>query len=460
MKMGGYAHNNSGKNLFCEGLAAESKGFEHLDKHKIIIVSAAGLILSAAIIAFLTGGFGLFDGHIHDESENGNETNEERPSQTETVKPSPTPVPSPEPTVTPEPSPTPEPTPVDEYEGLKVKALYLTGSSAGDRSRMEWVIDLAKRTELNSVVIDIKDTWVNYDCGVAEVDRLNLERNMYQPEELIKELHDNDIYVIGRLVVFKDHYLATKRADLAIKSKGGGLWYENGKTAWTNPYVEEVWDYNISIALEAAKKGFDEIQFDYVRFPTDPGRKVDYGSSPPPKPDAINGFLKLAAEKLQPLGCKVSADIFGIVIESRTDGMNLGQDMESIGMNIDAVSPMIYPSHYSNDSNGAMGNGYGQEIGALLFKKPDMVPYDIVYNTLLNAKKRLSEVEGYRAVMRPYLQAFTASYLPKGYYQTYGAKQIRQQIKGVYDAGYEEWILWNARNIYPEGAFLPEDGQD
>lgn len=431
-----------------------------MDKQKIILISAAGLVLAAAIIAFLTGGFGLFNGHMHNGSENGNETGEESTRQTETASPSHTPVPSPEPTETPEPSPTPEPTPVDRYEGLKVKALYLTGSSAGDKNKMDWVIDLAKRTELNSVVIDIKDTWVNYDSDVAEVDRLNLERDMYDPEALIKELHDNNIYVIGRLVVFKDHYLATKRVDLAIKAKGGGLWYENGRTAWTNPYNEEVWNHNVSIALEAAEKGFDEIQFDYVRFPTDPGRMVDYGSSPPPRPDTINGFLKLAAEKLQPLGCKVSADIFGIVLESRTDGMNLGQDLESIGMSIDAVSPMIYPSHYSNDSKGPMGNGYGQEIGDLLFKKPDMVPYDIVYNTLLNAKKRLSAVEDYRAVMRPYLQAFTASYLYKDYYQTYGAKQIREQIQGVYDAGYEEWILWNARNVYPEEAFLPEGGQD
>ena len=125
-------------------------------------------------------------------------------------------------------------------------------------------------------------------------------------------------------------------------------------------------------------------------------------------------------------------------------------------MDIDYICPMVYPSHYANSSRGVMGNGYGQEISGVLFTKPDFEPYRIVNLTLLNAKNKLAEIDGYKAGMRPYLQAFTASYLPDGYYQQYGAEQVRQQVQGLYDAGYEEWILWNPSNIYPEGAFLPD----
>jgi hypothetical protein len=342
-----------------------------------------------------------------------------------------------------------------EVEKVKARAVYLTGISAGISKKTDQIIQLSKTTELNAVVIDIKeDGKVNYESQIPEVRSIGAFIKYYKPEEVIKKLHENNIYVIGRVVVFKDSYLATKRADLAIKQPNGQLWKENKHTPWTNPYNQDVWKYNIDIAKEAIDKGFDEIQFDYVRFPTARKADIDYGANPPSKVDTISGFLSYAKKELnEGRGVPISADVFGIIFESQVDGESIGQLTERVGIDLDYISPMIYPSHYANNSKGVMGNGVGQSINGVKFTAPDLKPYDVVYQSLLKGKGKTTNVPGYKATMRPYLQAFTATYLPKGYYQTYGPEQIRQQMKAVYDAGYEEWILWDPRNNYQESYF-------
>lgn len=345
--------------------------------------------------------------------------------------------------------------PKKEVEKVKARAVYLTGISAGMSKKLDQIIELSKTTELNAVVIDIKeDGKVNYESQIPAVRDIGAYVKYYKPAEVIKKLHENNIYVIGRLVVFKDAYLATKRADFAIKQPNGQLWKENKSTPWTNPYNEDVWKYNIDIAKEAIDLGFDEIQFDYVRFPTARKADVDYGANPPSKADAISGFLDYAQKELnEGKGTPISADVFGIIFESQIDGESIGQLTERVGLHLDYLCPMIYPSHYANNSKGVMGNGVGQSINGVKFTKPDLEPYNVVYQSLLKGKDKISKIEGYKATMRPYLQAFTASYLPRGYYQTYGPEQIRQQMKAVYDAGYEEWILWDPRNNYQESYF-------
>lgn len=341
-------------------------------------------------------------------------------------------------------------------EDIKVKAVYLTGPSAGTSSRVDKIIDLANKTELNSVVVDIKeDGSLNYESGLDVVKKYGKSIKYYNPEKMVKKFHDNGIYVIGRIVVFKDPGLAKSRADLAVKNSSGGVWLENGKTPWTNPYNEEVWDYNIAIAKEAISKGFDEIQFDYVRFPT--GKKTDfgYGANVPAKADAIDGFLAKAEKEIHVgLGVPVSADVFAIIVESKGDGESIGQRINEVGKDIYCISPMIYPSHYANNApKGVMANGVGQKINNVTFTKPDLEPYKVMYNALLSTKSKISAVPNYKAKVRPYLQAFTAKYLPNGYYQKYGVQQVRDQIKAVYDAGFEEWILWDPSNKYQEGYF-------
>jgi hypothetical protein len=340
-------------------------------------------------------------------------------------------------------------------EKAKVKAVYLTGPSAGLTSRVDKIIDISKTTELNTVVVDIKeDGSLNYQSSLEIVKKYGLQTKYYNPEKLIKKFHDNGIYVIGRIVTFRDKTLAKNRADLGIKTPKGTLWLENGKNPWTNPYNEEVWDYNIAIAKEAVSKGFDEIQFDYVRFPT--GKKTDfnYGTNVSTKAEAINGFLAKAEKEIhQELGVPVSADVFAIIIESKADGESIGQKINEVGKDIYCINPMIYPSHYANASHGIMGNGVGQNINGVSFTKPDLEPYKVMYNALMSAKTKISAVPEYKAKVRPYIQAVTAKYLSNGYFQTYNAQQVRDQIKAVYDAGYEEWILWDASNKYQEAYF-------
>ena len=344
-------------------------------------------------------------------------------------------------------------------ENVKVKAVYLTGPSAGSSDRVDKIIDLAKKTELNSVVVDVKeDGSLNYESGLEVVKKFGKQTKYYDPEKLIKKFHDNGVYVIGRIVTFKDPTLAKNRADLAIKNSKGSLWLENGKTPWTNPYNEEVWDYNIAIAKEAISKGFDEIQFDYVRFPTGKKSDFNYGTSVPDKAAAINGFLAKANKVLhEEAKVPVSADVFAIIVESKPDGESIGQRITEVGKDIYCISPMIYPSHYANDAKkGIMANGVGQKINGIVFTKPDLEPYKVMYNALASTKTKIAATENYKAKVRPYLQAFTAKYLPNGYYQTYGPQQVKEQIKAVYDAGYEEWILWDPSNKYQESYFNPE----
>jgi hypothetical protein len=334
-----------------------------------------------------------------------------------------------------------------EKERVKVKALYLTGWTVGSEKNVNHYIELAKRTEINSYVIDIKDDdgYVGYESNLPAVREIGAWKKKYDVDKVLKAFHDNNIHIIGRVVCFKDPVLSSKRADLAVKNINGGLWRDNHKLTWLNPYNRGSWPYLIDIAKEAVNKGFDEIQFDYIRFPNDGNKKaMDFGNPGMEKYEAINEFLAYARKELP--GVVLSADVFGIICESPADTEDIGQYLELIGKDVEYISPMVYPSHYA----------VGQVVNNVKFSKPDMDPYGVVYNSLIKAKNRISQAEGYKAQVRPYLQDFTATWLGKGYYQTYGPTQVRQQIKAVYDAGYDEWILWDAGNTYSESALLVE----
>lgn len=342
------------------------------------------------------------------------------------------------------------PAPEDTKEKLEVKALYLTGWTVGSDERVQHYIDLAKTTEINSYVIDIKDDdgYVGYESDIQAVREIGAWKKKYDADKVLKAFHDNDVHIIGRLVCFKDPVLSSKKPELAVKNVNGGLWKEKidgGRTvSWLNPYNKDSWPYLIEIAKEAVQKGFDEIQFDYVRFPNGNKKVMDFGSQTKEKYEAINEFLAYARKELPDV--VLSADVFGIICESPADTEGIGQYLEKIGMDVDYLSPMVYPSHYAD----------GQKVNGVQFMKPDLEPYGVVYNSLVKAKDRISQVEGYRADIRAYIQDFTASWLGKGYYQEYGAEQVKQQIKAIYDAGYKEWILWDAGNKYNEDAFEKE----
>ncbi|NLC69616.1 MAG: putative glycoside hydrolase [Clostridiaceae bacterium] len=329
-----------------------------------------------------------------------------------------------------------------------VKALYLTGWTAGTASRLDFFVNLANKTEINSYVLDIKDDdgYVGYESGIPAVREINAWKHKYNADKVIKTLHDNNIYLIGRLVCFKDPVLSLKRADLAVKNKNGGLWRDNNVMTWLDPYNRDSWPYIIEIAKEAVQKGFDEIQFDYIRFPNDGDKSaMIFNSGGEEKYEAINEFLAYARRELPDV--PISADVFGIICESPEDTEDIGQYLELIGKDIEYICPMVYPSHYAK----------GQVVNNVKFPKPDLEPYAVVYNSLVKAKNRLTQLENYKAGIRPYLQGFTATWLKQGNYQAYGPKQIREQIQAVYDAGLTEWIIWDPSCKYPEEAFELEE---
>lgn len=351
----------------------------------------------------------------------------------------------------PESEPEPEPEKPKEPEHKEVRGIYLTAHSVGYKKRFNHLIDLVNTTELNAMVIDVKDDWgqVTYSSSVPMVKELGSDSSeiIKDIKQVMETLKQNDIYPIARIVTFKDDIAATAKPELAIKNKEGKVWRDYKKVAWLNPYIKESWEYPISIAEEAADLGFKEIQFDYVRFPTDGNRKlIDYGEAAEGKTmaEAIAGFLAYARERLKDKGVVVSADIYGLVTTVKDD-MGIGQHLETLIPTTDVLCPMVYPSHYAYGSYG--------------IKYPDLEPYKTVYKSLSTAQERLEalEVDGPKAKLRPWLQDFTGSWLrPKEAYKKYTAEDVRAQIQAAYDSGIREWILWDSNNTYTESALEKE----
>ncbi|MGE4282681.1 MAG: putative glycoside hydrolase [Clostridia bacterium] len=339
---------------------------------------------------------------------------------------------------------------------IKVKGIYVSGWIAGTKAKFNQLLDMVNRTELNAMVIDVKEdrgqlTYMSTNVALAkEVGApVNMIANINQ---FMTTLKQNNVYPIARIVCFKDAIASAKRPELAIKTKEGSIWRDNKGNAWLNPYNKAAWDYLIDISKEAAQLGFKEIQYDYIRFPTDGNVKIiNYGEVSKTKAEVIAEFLAYAEQELNPLGVDISADIFGIVPVVEGDYEKIGQDLELVSKDIDYICPMVYPSHYANVAQ----NGVGQKINGVLFKYPDLDPYGVVYHTLVLAKERIDKSQG-KAKIRPWLQDFTASYLRKPNYQVYGGEQIRQQIQATYDSGFEEWILWNAETKYTEQGLLKQ----
>ncbi len=264
-------------------------------------------------------------------------------------------------------------------------------------------------------------------------------------------MEEKQIYPIARVVVFKDTELAEKRPDLSYTYDSGEV-YKNGRgEAFVSPFMKEVWDYNVQIAIEAAKMGFQEIQFDYVRFPEGFGYLADnlnfemgeYADMEDPvqaRVQAVTDFVDYAEKKLEPYDVDVSVDIFGYAATIPA-APNIGQNFSKISENVDVISAMIYPSHW--------GPYFGLE-------KPDLHPYELVAEYAKVENKRMETLET-PPVSRPWIQDFTASYLGDGNYKVYGKEEVEAQIRALNDNGIEEFLLWNAGNSYTPGVdYTPE----
>lgn len=341
----------------------------------------------------------------------------------------------------------------------KVKGIYVY-----DPNQLDTYLKAVKDTEVNSFVIDAKESWgLLYDSQVPLAKEVNSVIEKRDLKAIYQACHAAGIRVIARIVCFKDTTLAEKRPDLCISSQDGRpiLFPLENNSSFASPYNPAVWQYLIDIAKEVIELGADEIQFDYVRFPSggsSDGSAAYHGpvDEVPEKASAINRFLQTAAIEIQDkLNIPVGADLFSIVMTSEVDGLAIGQNWSRIGLTgIDNICPMIYPSHYANASLAAQGNGVGSYIGNGFYEAPDLEPYKVVKDAFVDGLPAIKQ-EGY-AHIRPYLQAFTASYLPAGFYKPYGGHEIREQIRASQEAGFDEWILWNPNAEYPEGTFLKD----
>ncbi|MFL5607634.1 MAG: putative glycoside hydrolase [Gemmatimonadaceae bacterium] len=324
--------------------------------------------------------------------------------------------------------------PIDvDKEFPVVRALYVNRFAAQSARKMKRLIEIADQTEINALVIDMKDEFgLNYKPSNASFARnagnAGVVRNL---PALLDTLRAHKILPIARLVVFKDSVTARVHPEWTIRKQDGSVWRDKKGLAWVNPYHHELWDYNIGVAEELAKMGFGEIQFDYIRFPE------PYKSLPPQvfpdnkgvaKPDVLSAYLKEANTRLDKVGARTTADIFGLV--TTVGGpLEIGQWWEKISPNVDVVLPMVYPSHYPR--------------GDLGLAVPNAEPYKVLNISLTSARKRDAKLGITKSEhVRPWLQAFTLGKPP------YGPAEIEAQKKGAYDAGYDGWVLWSPGSKY------------
>ncbi len=320
-----------------------------------------------------------------------------------------------------------------------VKGIFVRGNVVSD-GRLPILLELVQSTELNSMVIDLKE-----DNGRLTYPRTQVPwaeeagapgQHIEDPVALVTLLSDHGVYPIAYIAAFKDNTMAQHRPDLAVQRSGGGLWRDSGGYYWLDPYNKENWKYVVALAREAAELGFREIQFDYIRFPSDGNlRDIIYpAQDDTPFNEVIPAFLRYAGASLEEYDVEVSADVFGVVT-SEPGGAGIGQQLELMASEVDLLCPMIYPSHY--------GAGY---FG---LSNPNAAPYETVYHALSGGKRRLEKV-GLNTNLRPWVQAFSWGH-------PYGAAEIRAQIQAAEDLGIYEFLLWNSGSYYNSAALRSPD---
>lgn len=346
---------------------------------------------------------------------------------------------------------------LDDIEYYKNYILALSGQSGQsvDDSRLdqvnklEKILGIAEATEINALVIDVKNdeglvAW-NSDIEIVNSVGSNWNTPLKNFDNLMTYLKEKEIYTIARIVAFKDPYFAKNNPDHAIQLSAGGVYKDKAGFAWVNPFDDYIWKYVVAVSQEAALRGFDEIQYDYVRFPDNAGHynPITYfpGRKDRDKDEAIRDFLLFARESLKPYNVHVSADVFGVVTHSWDDKPeDIGQTWRLIANSTEYICPMIYPSHY--------GSGfYG-------FAVPDQYPYEIVRTALLEALER-NAAQKEPAIIRSWYQGFTATWV-KGNI-LYEEDAIGKQIAAGVELGLNEYIIWNASNTYYPLSFFYED---
>jgi hypothetical protein len=336
-----------------------------------------------------------------------------------------------------------------------VRGIYISGNTAGSSKLQRDIIPLLLESDLNALVIDVKDDYGHLTFKPAEDSPYHSIGRRYVKDmrAMLEELEKHQIYPIARVVVFKDTVLAKQRPELSYLEQNGNVWLNRRGEAFVNPFMKEVWDYNVGVAIEAAKLGFKEIQFDYVRFPEGFEWRDEYlkynmgdyeqldGDNVQKRVQAVTDFVAYAKEQLEFYDVDVSVDIFGYSATIK-EAPGIGQNFTKISENVDVICSMIYPSHWTSY--------FG-------IKKPDLEPYRLVTEYAKVENKRLAQLEN-PPTSRPWLQDFTASYLGKGNYKVYGKEDVEAQIRALNEQGIMEFLLWDAANTYTPGVdYTPLD---
>lgn len=316
-----------------------------------------------------------------------------------------------------------------------VRGVHLTAWVAGSAKDRRAFLDRIAGTMVNAVVVPVKEfDGQVYIPGVASAAALGTVRlAVPDPKGLVADIKSRGLKAVARVVVFKDNNLARKKPEWAIMDERGGLWKNQNGVVWVDPYRKEVRDYNLDVAEAAARAGFDEVQFDYIRFPSDGDtRRCRYSRTDHSTATAgalIDEFLGDARRRLDALGVGMSAAVFGLTTTAHDD-MGIGQTLGKMTRRVDAVSPMMYPSHYARGEYG--------------LSDPNREPYKIISWGLRDAKRKLGGAEK----LRPYLQDFSLGF-------KYGPAQVRAQLRAARRQGVESWILWNPLNRYTWDALKP-----
>lgn len=322
-----------------------------------------------------------------------------------------------------------------------VKGIYMTSWVAGTKDWREKLVNLIESTELNSIVIDVKDYTgrISFEVSDPELQEIgSSEKRISDIKEFLDYLHSKNIYAIARIAVFQDSFLAKKYPDLAVK-RGDKItvWKDHKGIAWLDPCSTEVWDYTVKIGKEAESVGFDELNFDYIRFPSDGNMKdISYSHCPAQftKSEIIRDFFSYLKEQLKKTEVPLSADVFGMTT-TNTDDLNIGQVLEKIEPYFDYICPMVYPSHYPATYDG--------------YKNPALHPYEIISHAMASSSERLIAASSSPSKLRPWLQDFDLG-------ANYDAAMVRKEKQAVYDANLSSWLLWNPANKYTTQALDPQ----
>lgn len=327
----------------------------------------------------------------------------------------------------------------------QVKAIYMTQCVAGTPSFRASLVKLVEETELNSIVVDIKDYTgtISFKDPKLQGDDVTGCR-VADLRDFVSKLHDKNIYVIGRVTVFQDPYYAKHFPELAVKSKStGGVWKDKNGLPFVDVGARPYWEHIVDIAKASYELGFDEINFDYIRYPSDGNLRdaiFSWTVGTSTKAEMVEDFFSYLQKNLAGTGIKTSADLFGLTTVA-FDDLGIGQVLVDTLPYFDYVAPMVYPSHFASGSNG--------------IKVPAEHPYEIIQYSMASGFARENELKVANGIststpskLRPWLQDFNLG-------ATYTPSMVRAQIKATYDVGLTSWMLWNAGNIYTKSALDP-----